>query len=277
MILYPSGMVSKVQELQLTTHGKNIKALEINGSFDDCQSLVKQAFSDAELNKTVFLTSANSISIARWIPQQLYYFFAYKQWKNKSDAPVISVPSGNFGNICAGLLAYKSGLPVKNFVASCNANDVVPNYLQTGNYEPKKSVATISNAMDVGNPSNFVRVLEMFKDGKELLNDKLSSYSFSDKQTEGAIGRVFQEYAYTLDPHGAVALLGLEKSLSESTLKGFLLETAHPVKFPDVVEKITGSKIAIPEKIQDLQFKKNEKTKMEVSYADLKEFLISNK
>ena len=162
VILYPSGKVSSVQELQLTTPGKNISALEVNGTFDDCQQLVKQAFADTELNKQIFLTSANSINVARWLPQQFYYFFAYQQWADKNNPPVIAVPSGNFGNICAGLLAHRSGLPVNHFIAACNANDIVPVYLETGNYASKQAVATLSNAMDVGNPSNFVRILELF-------------------------------------------------------------------------------------------------------------------
>ena len=162
VILYPSGKVSSVQELQLTTLGKNITALEIEGTFDNCQELVKRAFTDETLHKKLFLTSANSINVARWLPQQFYYFFAYSQWEDKNNPPVISVPSGNFGNICAGLLAHRSGLPVKHFIAACNANDVVTEYLQTGNYTPKKSVSTLSNAMDVGNPSNFVRILHLF-------------------------------------------------------------------------------------------------------------------
>ena len=161
VILYPSGKVSAVQELQLTTLGENISALEINGTFDDCQSMVKQAFADAELNKKMALTSANSINVARWLPQQLYYFYAYQQWNEQP--PVISVPSGNFGNICAGMVAYISGLPVKHFIAACNVNDVVPQFLQSGTYQPKAAIATISNAMDVGDPSNFVRIMELFE------------------------------------------------------------------------------------------------------------------
>ena len=163
VILYPSGKVSSVQEKQLTTLGKNIHALEIEGSFDDCQQMVKQAFTDEGLNQELFLTSANSINVARWLPQQLYYFFAYKQWVDKLHPPVISVPSGNFGNICAGILAYRSGLPFQHFIAACNANNVVPKFMETQQYEPKNSVSTISNAMDVGNPSNFIRILEIFQ------------------------------------------------------------------------------------------------------------------
>ena len=184
VILYPSGKVSSVQELQLTTLGKNITALEIDGTFDDCQKMVKEAFADEELNKELFLTSANSINVARWLPQQFYYFFAYKQWVNKKTPPVISVPSGNFGNICAGLLAKCSGLPIRHFIAACNANDVVTEYLETGDYLPKKSLTTISNAMDVGSPSNFVRILELFDRQFISLKNNMSSYSFSDEKTK---------------------------------------------------------------------------------------------
>ncbi len=176
VILYPSGKVSTVQELQLTTCGQNITALEIDGTFDDCQTMVKQAFGDSDLNGKLILTSANSINVARWLPQQLYYFFALQQWPG-SELPVISVPSGNFGNICAGILAHISGLPVQHFIAACNANDVVPQFLQTGNYQPKPSVATISNAMDVGNPSNFIRILEMFQHQLPQLKEKVSSFT----------------------------------------------------------------------------------------------------
>ncbi|HEY9343588.1 MAG TPA: threonine synthase, partial [Hanamia sp.] len=183
VILYPAGKVSSVQELQLTTLGKNIKALEVDGTFDDCQQLVKQAFADELLNEKLFLTSANSINVARWLSQQFYYFFAYQQWNDKKNPPVISVPSGNFGNICAGLLAHHSGLPVKHFIAACNANDVVTEYLKTENYAPKKSIATISNAMDVGNPSNFVRILQLFNQEFQSLKNVMSSYTFSDEET----------------------------------------------------------------------------------------------
>ena len=196
VILYPSGKVSEVQELQLTTSGQNISALEVNGSFDDCQALVKQAFSDGELNEKIFLTSANSINVARWLPQQIYYFLAWKQWKNKSNPPVISVPSGNFGNICAGLLAYHSGLPVQHFIAACNINAVVPNYLNTGIYQPEKAKATLSNAMDVGDPSNFIRVLALFHEEFEPLKKMMSSESITDKETGEAIRTLFREFGY---------------------------------------------------------------------------------
>ena len=251
VILYPSGKVSSVQEKQLTTLGKNITALEVNGTFDDCQQLVKQAFADEAVNKKIFLTSANSINVARWLPQQFYYFFAYKQWKQKDNPPVISVPSGNFGNICAGILAHISGLPVQQFIAACNANDVVPAYLHNGNYEPKKAVATLSNAMDVGNPSNFVRILELFHHKLGDLKKVLSSYSISDEETAETIKRVYSTHNYLPDPHGAVGYLALEHYLQQHPKqKGIFLETAHPVKFYDVVEPVINEKVPIPAAIQ---------------------------
>lgn len=276
IILYPSGKVSSVQELQLTTLGKNITALEVNGTFDDCQQLVKQAFADKELNKKLFLTSANSINVARWLPQQFYYFFAYQQWQDKGQAPVISVPSGNFGNICAGLLAHKSGLPVEHFIAACNANDVIYDYLKTEKYMPKQSIATLSNAMDVGNPSNFVRILEIFEQQFDSLKNVMSSYSISDEETRSTLKEVYLNTNYLLDPHGAVGYLALEKYLEEhNNLKGIFLETAHPVKFYDVVEPIINQAVLIPEAIKGLLKEKKKSIKMEVNYSALKEYLLS--
>jgi threonine synthase len=276
VILYPSGKVSNIQELQLTTLGKNVTALEINGRFDDCQKMVKQAFADQELTSQLFLTSANSINVARWLPQQFYYFFAYQQWQNKNNPPVVCVPSGNFGNICAGLMAYASGLPVQHFVAACNANDIVPAYLQSGSYVPKEAVATLSNAMDVGNPSNFVRILEIFNKEFHSLKEKLSSYSITDTETEQTISEVYQQYNYLLDPHGAVGYLALERYLDEhSAQKGYLLETAHPVKFPEAVERISGHKIEVPQSVQGLLSKEKASIKMEANYEQLKAYLLS--
>jgi threonine synthase len=275
IILYPTGKVSSVQELQLTTHGKNISAIEIDGSFDDCQLLVKQAFADELLNKELFLTSANSINVARWLPQQFYYFFAYKQWHDKSHPPVISVPSGNFGNICAGLLAHRSGLPVKHFIASCNANDVVHQYLETENYATKHSVATLSNAMDVGNPSNFVRILELFEKEFISLKNVLSSYSILDDETKAIIKEIFVVNNYLLDPHGAVGYLGLLKYLQKHPhLQGIFLETAHPVKFYDVVEPVIQSTVPMPAAIKELSGKKKLSIKMRVEYESFKEYLL---
>jgi threonine synthase len=280
VILYPSGKVSSIQELQLTTLGKNISALEVDGRFDDCQQMVKQAFTDQDLRKQMFLTSANSINVARWLPQQFYYFFAYQQWKKEEPncAPVISVPSGNFGNICAGMLAHASGLPVKHFVAACNANDIVPSYLQDGMYRPKQAISTLSNAMDVGNPSNFVRVLEIFEQEFEVLKGKLDSYSITDEETKQTIADVYTKYKYLLDPHGAVGYLALEKYLQEhKDEKGLILETAHPVKFPDAVESIIGGKIEVPKSVNYLLDKKKNSLKINADFQQLKEYLMSAK
>jgi threonine synthase len=275
VILYPSGKVSSVQEKQLTTLGKNIHALEVNGTFDDCQQLVKQAFTDAELNKQLFLTSANSINVARWLPQQFYYFFAYKQWKQKDQPPVISVPSGNFGNICAGILAHMSGLPVKHFIAACNANDIVPNFMQSQQYQPKPAVATISNAMDVGNPSNFVRILELFRQQFPQLKEKFSSVSITDEETKQTMKQVYDELHYTLDPHGAVGYLALERYLQQHSIeKGLFLETAHPVKFYDVVEPVLKQTIPLPDAVKEIIDLPKKSTLMNVSFEELKDFLL---
>ncbi len=276
VILYPSGKVSSVQEKQLTTLGKNIHALEVNGTFDDCQQMVKQAFADEELTKQIFLTSANSINVARWLPQQFYYFFAYQQWAEKTNPPVICVPSGNFGNICAGILAHISGLPVKHFVAACNANDVVPAFMQTQQYEPKKAVATISNAMDVGNPSNFVRILEIFNNEFVNLEKVLSSVSINDDETRATIKSVYQKEKYLLDPHGAVGYLALQRYLqSNPNQKGIVLETAHPVKFYDVVEPVTGEAIPLPPSVASQVNAEKKSIKVNADVAMLKDFLYS--
>ena len=276
LILYPSGKVSSLQELQLTTLGGNITALEVNGSFDDCQALVKQAFADASLNDQLFLTSANSINIARWLSQQFYYFFAWQQWEDKNNPPVICVPSGNFGNICAGILAAHSGLPVRHFIAACNANDVVPAYLASGHYSPKQSVSTISNAMDVGNPSNFVRVLEIFNREFSAFKSRVSSCSISDEQTKASLLALYKEHHYLADPHGAVGFAALDLYLSDHPdEKGIVLETAHPIKFYDVVEPLTGEKIAVPDSLKGLLKKEKQSIPIEKDYAALKDILIS--
>ena len=274
VILYPSGKVSSVQEKQLTTLGNNIHALEVAGNFDDCQRMVKDAFADEALNKQLFLTSANSINVARWLPQQFYYFFAWKQWAAKNDPPVISVPSGNFGNICAGLLAYRSGLPVKHFIAACNANDTVPEYFRTGDYKPKKAIATISNAMDVGDPSNFVRILDMFKQDIPALKKMISCYSITDDETKAAIKELLKQEQYLLDPHGAVAWIALNKYLdNHSNAKGMFLETAHPVKFYDVVETVIQQKVPIPESVRAQLVKEKKSLKIAADSNVLKDFL----
>lgn len=276
VILYPSGKVSEVQELQLTTLGQNITALEVGGSFDDCQSLVKQAFSDSTLAEKIFLTSANSINVARWLPQQIYYFLAWKQWRNKQKPPVFSVPSGNFGNICAGLLAAHSGLPAKHFIAACNSNAVVPEYLKTGLYTPVKAKTTFSNAMDVGDPSNFVRILELFNSNREPLENMMSSESISDEETGAAIGEIHRKYNYLADPHGAIGWLALERWLKQHPGDlGIFLETAHPVKFPDVVERFSGFPVEIPEEVEALFGKQKNSQKMNVDYEAFKNHLLN--
>ncbi len=278
VILYPSGRVSDVQEKQLTTLGKNIHALEIEGSFDDCQQIVKRAFTDTTLTENIFLTSANSINAARWLPQQFYYALAYKQWTDKDNPPVISVPSGNFGNICAGLLARHSGLPVQQFIAACNANKVVTDYLSTASYQPQNAVATLSNAMDVGNPSNFVRILEIFNQQFTDLSAVLSSYSISDATTVETIKKLHDQYNYLADPHGAVGYAALEQYLQQHPgSKGIFLETAHPVKFIDTVENSIGSKIALPGHIEKLVQQEKVSTLLPVSYEAVKDFLLSLK
>ncbi len=276
VILYPSGKVSAVQEKQLTTLGGNIHALEVDGSFDDCQRMVKQAFGDAELNTKLFLTSANSINVARWLPQQFYYFYAWQQWQWKDNPPVISVPSGNFGNICAGLVAYRSGLPVKHFIAACNANDAVPAYFRDGKYQPQPAMATISNAMDVGDPSNFVRMLELFDHRFGAIREMVSSYSISDEETRQTMLDVKKETGYQTDPHGAVAYNALHRYLAnpDAHLKGIFLETAHPIKFFDVVEPVTGEKVPMPESIRQIMNKPKVSTMISSDYNELREFLV---
>jgi len=275
IILYPSGKVSPVQEKQLTTLGKNIRALEIEGNFDDCQQLVKQAFTDEDINKKLFLTSANSINVARWLPQQFYYFFAYKEWAEKDRPPVISVPSGNFGNICAGILAKQSGLPIHHFIAACNVNDSVTKYLRTEIFQTQTAKATLSNAMDVGNPSNFIRILEIFHHQFPDLSKNLSSYSISDEETMETIKEVYEQSNYLLDPHGAVGYLALKRFLqTHPGRKGIFLETAHPVKFPDAVEKATEKKIDIPSSIFSIMNIEKKSIKMSASYESFKNFLL---
>jgi threonine synthase len=275
VILYPSGKVSSVQEKQLTTLGSNIHALEVEGNFDDCQKMVKAAFLDNELNKKLFLTSANSINVARWLPQQFYYFFGYKQWIEKDNPPVISVPSGNFGNICAGLLANASGLPVKHFIAACNANNVVPQYFETQNYQPQKAVATISNAMDVGDPSNFVRIMELFQQQFSNLTAKVSSCSISDDITKETLRFVYSQHNYLCDPHGAVAYRALEDYLQTNTnSKGIFLETAHPVKFYDVVEPVISKTVTVPDSIKEQLTKEKKSTLIGAGVEELKRFLM---
>lgn len=275
VILYPKGKVSEIQEKQLTTLGQNITALEVDGAFDECQAMVKQAFMDEEISEKRKLTSANSINLARWLPQMFYYFLAYKQLQDKGQKLAFSVPSGNFGNICAGMLAREMGLPIDHFIASNNANDTVTSYLETEIYKPKPSVQTISNAMDVGDPSNFVRILQLFDNEYLSLKNNLSAYSFDDVQTKKAIKEVFEETGYIMDPHGAVGYLGLQEFLKDKNgYYGTFLETAHPVKFLDTVEEVIGEKVVIPESIENIMHK--QKRSLQISnYEDLKGYLMS--
>ena len=272
VILYPKGKVSKVQELQLTTLGGNVTTLELHGNFDDCQALAKQALADPDLQTKVNLTSANSINVARWLPQQFYYFYALKQWEG--EPPVISVPSGNFGNLASGILAHISGLPVAKFIAACNANDVVPRFLQTEDYAPRQSVATLSNAMDVGSPSNFVRILEIFDNKFVDLKEKLESVSISDETTAATMREIYSQCNYILDPHGAVGFRALHDYLNTNAeARGIVLETAHPVKF-DSVNEIIGTQGDIPPGVAELFSKEKISIEIDNDYGRLKEILI---
>lgn len=275
VILYPSGKVSDIQEKQLTTLGENITALEVNGTFDDCQAMVKKAFLDETLTNQMQLTSANSINVARWLPQLFYFMFAYKQLHKSYGDIVFSVPSGNFGNVCAGMMAQQLGLPVKHFIASNNENNVVTRYLQSKIYEPKPSIQTISNAMDVGAPSNFIRIQEIYKNNFESLNDNLSSYSFSDNKTREAMLEIYSNYNYVADPHGAVGYLGCKAYLKEHpNAHCVFLETAHPTKFLDVVEEVIKKEQPLPVQIEAVMDK--EKAYIEISsYIDLKNYLLN--
>ena len=270
VILYPKGKVSEIQEKQLTTLGNNITALEVDGVFDDCQEMVKSAFLDKNISKN--LTSANSINVARWLPQMFYFFFAYKRVSKHYKDIVFSVPSGNFGNICAWLLAQKLGLPIKHFVASTNINDTVPQYLLNGNYNPKPSKATISNAIDVGNPSNFIRIQELFDKNLPKLKKSFSSYSFSDDDTKIMMKSIYNKFNYVSEPHGAIGYLGLKEYGLKSNEFGIFLETAHPVKFLDVVEDTLSIDVEIPPQIKAVMSKS--KVALNISnYQELKMFL----
>lgn len=275
VILYPSGKVSDIQERQLTTLGQNIQALEVDGVFDDCQDMVKRAFLDEELTSKMQLTSANSINVARWLPQLFYFIFAYKQLHSTYKDIVFSIPSGNFGNACAGMMAQQLGLPIKHFIASNNENNVVTEFLNTQKYNPKPSVQTISNAMDVGNPSNFIRIQEIYKSSFSALKYNLSSFSFSDSETRKAMLEIFNQYNYIADPHGAVGYLGSKAYLKENpNVHCVFLETAHPTKFIEVVEDVIKTKVALPLQIQSVMH--NEKVSSKISsYEELKDFLLN--
>jgi len=287
VILYPSGKVSLLQEKQLTTLGHNITALEVDGTFDDCQALVKKAFLDRDLNSKIRLSSANSINIARLIPQSFYYFEAFKQLPKEGGPVVFCVPSGNFGNLTAGLLAQKMGLPVQHFIAATNRNDVVPTYLDSGNYEPRPSERTLSNAMDVGNPSNFARMVDIyraFEDGGSPIDGAwvgmkvaISGYAFSDKDTELGVQEVQNRYGYTIDPHGAVGYLALEEyQKHHPNTRGIILETAHPSKFLDDMERILGHEIRVPERLAVLKERAKVAHQTPNDYESFKSWLVNN-
>lgn len=279
VILYPSGKVSPLQEKQITTLGHNVTALEVDGTFDDCQNLVKQAFLDPAIVGRIRLTSANSINIARLIPQSFYYFEAYKQIEKEAGAlPIVfAVPSGNFGNLTAGLLAKRMGLPVHCFIAATNANNVVPEYLRTGAYLPRLSKRTLSNAMDVGAPSNFSRMLDLYGSTWNSIRKDVAGYSFSDDATKNAMREIDSRYGgYTMDPHGAVGYLALREYQKAHSCLGIILETAHPAKFVEDVEEILGRSITVPDSLQMLMFNGIEKKSVKItsSYEDFKEWLL---
>ncbi len=273
IVLYPSGKVSDIQEKQFTTLGQNITVLEVDGSFDDCQRLVKEAFLDEELKNKFFLTSANSINIARLIPQSFYYFYAWSRLKDKSNV-VFSVPSGNFGNLTAGLIAKRMGLPIKHFVASTNINDIVPEYLRTKKFNPRPSQSTISNAMDVGHPSNFARMLDLYQNDFEKLKADISGYDFSDMKTQIAMRDVFAKTNYVLDPHGAVGYLGLKKHVDENpNATGVFLETAHPAKFLQTVEDTLEHSVELPARLKSFITNKKQTIKLNNSFQSFKALL----
>lgn len=273
-ILYPKGQVSLIQEKQLTTMGHNVKALEIEGTFDDCQALVKQAFQDTELCQRIRLTSANSINIARLIPQSFYYFYAYAHSQKEGSPVVFSVPSGNFGNLTAGVLAKRMGLPIERFIAATNLNDSVPRYLETGVFQPLLSKRTLSNAMDVGNPSNFARLLDLYENRLDSMQQDLFGVSFSDEQTQIALKELYECYDYIVDPHGAVAYLGLKAYQQTNKMPGIFLETAHPAKFLSTVEATIGKKIVLPERLAQVLNKEKQTIVLANDYSQLKALFI---
>ena len=274
-VLYPKGKVSEIQEKQFTTLGRNITAVEVDGTFDDCQALVKNAFMDKELNEHMQLTSANSINVARFLPQAFYYFYAYAQMKKigKADNLVVCVPSGNFGNITAGLFGKRMGLPVKRFIAANNRNDIFYQYLKTGEYCPRPSVATIANAMDVGDPSNFARVLDLYEGSHDAIAPEISGETYTDEQIRETVQKVYEETGYLLDPHGACGYRALAEELKEREV-GLFLETAHPAKFLQTVESIIGVEVKIPEKLQAFMKGTKQSVPMSKDFAAFKAYLM---
>lgn len=275
-VLYPKGKVSPIQECQFTTLGRNITAVEVDGVFDDCQCLVKNAFMDSELCEHLVLTSANSINVARFLPQAFYYFNAYARMKSlgKAEELVISVPSGNFGNITAGLFAHRMGLPVKRFIAANNANDIFYNYLLTGTYSPKASVQTIANAMDVGDPSNFARILDLYGGSHERISSLISATTYSDAQIRETMLKCFEQTGYVLDPHGACGYRALKDGLREGET-GVFLETAHPAKFKDTVEEAISAAVSIPDRLADFMKGEKQSVPMTADFADFKAYLMA--
>ncbi len=279
-ILYPKGKVSDIQELQLTTNGQNIRAIEVDGTFDDCQALVKQAFTDQDLNEKFRLTSANSINIARLVPQTFYYFNAYAQLLKQGIKKVVfSVPSGNFGNIGAGMLAWKLGLPVEHFIAATNVNDTVPEFLKTGIYQPKPSVATLSNAMDVGNPSNWVRIADLFKEDMEELKSLVTGYRYNDEETLNAIRFIYDNSHYVSCPHTAIAWQALKDWQQDNhrlDTAGVFLSTAHACKFPDVFPESIVEKMVVPEQVKQLAKKEKYSVALGKDFEGFKKYLMEN-
>ncbi|MEI7812523.1 MAG: threonine synthase [Ignavibacteria bacterium] len=277
IILYPSKKVSNIQEKQLTTLGNNISALEIEGTFDDCQRLVRQAFTDSSLKEKLRLSSANSINFARLLPQSFYYYSAYARLEDKTKPFIVSVPSGNFGNLTAGLIAKKTGLPVDMFIAATNVNDIVPEYLETGSYNPRTSVQTISNAMDVGNPSNFARIMALFSNRHDIVRENIYGASFSDELTREAIKEVREKYNYIIDPHGAVGYLAIKK-FTDGNFEKFntaVLETAHPAKFIDVMEDVLNEKLIIPERLAECLNKEKHSVRLSSKYDEFRSYLYA--
>lgn len=273
-VLYPKGKVSEIQEKQFTTLGQNITAIEVDGTFDDCQALVKSAFMDKELNEHLQLTSANSINVARFLPQAFYYFYAYAQILKLTLSPVICVPSGNFGNITAGLFGKRMGMPVKRFIAANNRNDIFYQYLQTSVYSPRPSIATIANAMDVGDPSNFARVLDLYGGSHAAITADISGATYTDEQIAETMQAVWQARHYLLDPHGACGFRALAEGLRPGET-GIFLETAHPAKFKDTVERIIGEPVQIPEKLQAFMRGEKQSLPMSKDFADFKQYLLN--
>ena len=275
VILYPKGKVSKIQEQQLTTMGQNISTLEVDGTFDDCQSMVKSAFNDTELRGAMKLSSANSINVARFLPQSFYYFSSYEQLEDKSKPLVYACPSGNYGNLTAGLFAREMGLPIDRFIAATNVNDIIPQYLKTGKYIPKPSIFTISNAMDIGDPSNFARILEIHDGNWEGVKKSLAGFSFTDEETKTGMKDVIDKTGYLMEPHGTIGYMALKEYQKTHDVQGIVLETAHPAKFGEVVEPVIGRKIEIPERLQEFMKRKKVATLIQPKFEELKKFLLA--